>query len=195
MEFKFDATQEFQTDAIEAVTELLESQPRVGVNLEFSLGDSGFAAVSNRLDLSERALLKNLHAVQAQNNISRDAELRTIDESIETATGVKSVRFPNFSVEMETGTGKTYVYIRTILELFRRCGLRKFIVVVPSVAIREGVLKTFAITEKHLKEDYGNLPYRCYVYDSANLSQVRQFALSENTELGRLLDAGSAVSL
>ncbi|HEY7217580.1 MAG TPA: hypothetical protein VH985_04240 [Candidatus Binatia bacterium] len=110
MEFKFDANQQFQTEAIEAVTELLEGQPRIEVNLEFSLGDSGFAAICNRLDLSERTLLKNLHAVQSENNISRDAELRTIDESIETATAVKGVRFPNFSIEMETGTGKTYVY-------------------------------------------------------------------------------------
>src|SRR5688572_1092314 len=162
MEFKFDANQEFQTDAI---------------------GDSGFAAISNRLDLSEPALLKNLHAVQGENDISPDAELRTIEESIETTTGVKSVRFPNFSIEMETGTGKTYVYIRTILEFFRRYGLRKFIVVVPSVAIREGVLKTFSITEKHLKEHYENLAYRYYVYDSANLSQVRQFALSDSVEV------------
>lgn len=63
MEFKFDANQEFQTNAIDAVTELLQGQPRIEVNLEFSLGDSGFAAIPNRLDLSEPALLKNLHAV------------------------------------------------------------------------------------------------------------------------------------
>ncbi len=67
MEFKFDANQDFQTDAIDAVTELLEGQPRIEVNLEFSLGDSGFAAISNRLDLLEPVLLKNLHAVQAEN--------------------------------------------------------------------------------------------------------------------------------
>ena len=102
---------------------------------------------------------------------------------IETVEGVKPARFANFSVEMETGTGKTYVYIRTALELFRRYGLRKFIVVVPSVAVREGVLKTFEITEKHLRELYDNVPYRYYAYDSANLSQVRQFALSDGVEM------------
>ncbi len=84
---------------------------------------------------------------------------------------------------METGTGKTYVYIRTILELFRRYGLRKFIVVVPSVAVREGVLKTLQVTEKHFRNLYNNTPYRYYSYDSNNLAQVRQFALSDSIEI------------
>src|SRR5260370_17027672 len=84
---------------------------------------------------------------------------------------------------METGTGKTYVYIRTALELFRRYGLRKFIIVVPSVAVREGVLKTLQITNKHLRALYENIPYRYYIYDSANLAQVRQFALSDSIEI------------
>jgi type III restriction enzyme len=84
---------------------------------------------------------------------------------------------------METGTGKTYVYLRTAFELFRRYGLRKFIVVVPSVAIREGVFKSTQVTERHLRELYGNAPYRFYVYDSANLTQVRQFALSDGVEM------------
>ena len=102
---------------------------------------------------------------------------------VETESAISHQPFANFSVEMETGTGKTYVYIRTALELYRRYGLRKFIVVVPSVAVREGVLKTLEITEKHLRELYGNAPYRYYVYDSDNLSQVRQFALSDGIEI------------
>jgi type III restriction enzyme len=93
------------------------------------------------------------------------------------------MRFPNFSVEMETGTGKTYLYLRTALELFQRYGLSKFIVVVPSVAIREGVLKDLSMTEQHFKDLYGNVPYRYYVYDSASLAEVRQFALSDCVEL------------
>ena len=113
----------------------------------------------------------------------QDKELQVIEAGIETAAGRKAVRFANFSVEMETGTGKTYVYLRTALELHRRYGLRKFIVVVPSVAIREGVLKTLQITETHLRGLYDNAPCRYYVYDSANLSQVRQFALSDGVEI------------
>ena len=83
---------------------------------------------------------------------------------------------------METGTGKTYVYLRTALELFSRYGYRKFIIVVPSIAIREGVLKTLQITEKHFHDLYDNTPYRYYVYDSANRSQVHHFAQSNNIE-------------
>ncbi|HEX7594146.1 MAG TPA: DEAD/DEAH box helicase family protein, partial [Anaerolineae bacterium] len=182
MQFKFDANQEFQIHAIEAVTNLFEGQPRVEVELKFA-ASAGFAAIANRLDLDDGALLKNLHAVQTQNDLPADAALQWIEAEIETAEGSKPARFANFSVEMETGTGKTYVYLRTALELFRRYGLRKFIVVVPSVAVREGVLKTLEITEKHLRELYDNLPYRYYAYDSDNLSQVRQFALSDGVEI------------
>ncbi len=139
MEFKFDAHQEFQVRAIESVTDLLEGQTRIEVDLEFSLGSSYFASIPNRLNLDEATLLGNLQAVQANNGIRPDNDLQCVEASLETGAGTKIVRFPNFSVEMETGTGKTYVYIRTVLELFRRYGLRKFIVVVPSVAIQESV--------------------------------------------------------
>ncbi len=181
MQFRFDSKQEYQIHAIEAVANLFEGQPRIEADLTFELG---FAAVANRLDLKEADLLKNLQAVQSQNRIApADNALACIEEGIETASGTKTARFPNFSVEMETGTGKTYVYLRTALELYRRYGLRKFIIVVPSVAIREGVLKTLKITEIHLRELYDNMPYRYYVYDSENLSQVRQFALSDSVEM------------
>jgi type III restriction enzyme len=180
MIFKFDANQEYQIAAIEAVAGLLEGQPRNEVDLTFGL--SGFATVANQLDLDEATLLKNLNAIQATNGIKPDSELYCIEGGIQTAAGSEQVRFPNFSVEMETGTGKTYVYIRTALELFRRYGLRKFIIVVPSVAVREGVLKTLQITEKHLRKLFDNVPYRYYSYDSENLSQVRQFTLSDSIE-------------
>lgn len=182
MEFKFDATQEYQLDAIAAACGLLEGQPYVQSQLVAPKGAS-FQAVANRLDLDESALLANLSAVQAAHGLKSDAKLETIEAEIETVSGNKQARFANFSVEMETGTGKTYVYLRTAHELFRRFGLRKFIVVVPSIAVREGVLKTLKITDKHLKEIYGNPPYRFSVYDSANLSQVRTFALSDGLEL------------
>ncbi len=102
---------------------------------------------------------------------------------IPTLGGQQRARFPNFSVEMETGTGKTYVYIRAALELYRRYGLRKFIVVVPSVAVREGVLKTLKITQDHLRGLYENAPYRYTVYDSRSIAKVRQFAQSDCVEL------------
>ncbi len=182
MQFKFDANQEFQLQAIQAVTGLLEGQPRLENELRLSFG-ANLAAIANRLDLDEVDLTRNLRQVQEANQLPQDEALQVIESEIETAEDRKAVRFANFSVEMETGTGKTYVYLRTALELYRRYGLRKFIVVVPSVAIREGVLKTLQITETHLRGLYDNVPCRYYVYDSANLSQVRQFALSDGVEI------------
>ena len=133
--------------------------------------------------MDDAQLLENLQAVQRQNGISPDTALQTIEETINTVFGDHLLRFPNFSVEMETGTGKTYVYIRTALELNRRYGLRKFIVVVPSVAVREGVIKSLKITQDHLRALYDNVPYRYTVYDSKSISKVRQFAQSDCVEL------------
>lgn len=202
MQFKFDANQEYQITAIEAVVNLFEGQQKLSHVISYlgfgdvqasllppekrgqlQLADFFPGTVANVLTLDEEELLTNLKAVQTQNNIPQDADLACIEETIETAAGKKQGRFSNFSVEMETGTGKTYVYLRTALELFRRYGFRKFIIVVPSVAIREGVLKTLEVTRDHLRELYANVPYRYYVYDSDNLSQVRQFALSNSVEL------------
>ena len=180
MQLKFDANQQFQIQAIEAIANVFDGQPRIQTDMRFTFG---FAATANRLDLSEKELLANLKKVQAENGIELEEGLMPIEKAIETVEGKKLVKFFNFSVEMETGTGKTYVYLRTAFELFRRYGFRKFVVVVPSVAVREGVLKTLEITQKHLRELYDNTPCRYYAYDSANLSQVRQFALSESIEI------------
>jgi type III restriction enzyme len=174
MQFRFDANQEYQVQAVEAVADLFEGQARVGLELGHLLTQSSaLASVGNRLDLDDGALLANLRAIQERSGLPLDDTLRVLP----------GTTIPNVSVEMETGTGKTYVYLRTALELFRRYGMRKFIVVVPSVAIREGVLKTLKITERHFQEVFGNAPYRYYVYDSANLTRVRQFALSDSVEI------------
>lgn len=185
MKFKFDANQEFQINAIEAVTDLFQGQGYVTGNVLIDIAgkQSFLAAVSNRLDLEELRILDNLNEIQVRNNISPDSSLECIEENIATASGKKISRFFNFSVEMETGTGKTYVYLRTILELNRCYGMCKFIIVVPSVAIREGVLKTLKVTEGHFKKLYENPVYRYYVYDSSNLTQIRQFSLSDSVEV------------
>src|SRR5581483_4721816 len=151
----------------------------------FGLSDLGsmFGPVINALDLDEQQILKNVRAVQSANGITPDDSLVAIEDTIPTAGGPLPIRFPNFSVEMETGTGKTYVYIRTALELNRRYGIRKFIVVVPSIAVREAVLKTLKITQEHLRALYDNVPYRFTVYDSKSIAKVRQFAQSDCVEL------------
>jgi type III restriction enzyme len=114
--------------------------------------------------------------LSSRNVIEAARELACIESQIETVNGPTDVRFPNFSAEMETGTGKTYVYIRTVLELFQRYDFSKFIIVVPWIAIREGVLNHLSMTSAPFRELFGNIPYRSYVYDSANFVQVRQFA-------------------
>jgi type III restriction enzyme len=182
MEFRFDASQEYQLSAIEAACGLLEGQPRVLSTLVIPPGAS-LSAIANRLDLTSDDLLRNLHDVQEKAGVDKDDELKVIAAEIDTASGKAKVAFPNFSVEMETGTGKTYFYLRSALELYKRYGLRKFIIVVPSVAVREAVLKTLQITRAHINALYDNPPYRYYVYDSANISQVRQFAMSDGLEL------------
>jgi type III restriction enzyme len=134
MEFRFDAAQQFQLDAIAAVIGLLEGRSHIGATL---LPAAGVTVVPNGLELTEDQLLKNLHQMQEDNAIPLDGTLGAIEQEVDLYEGKGRVRFPNFSVEMETGTGKTYVYLRTILALASRYGLTKFIIVVPSVAVRE----------------------------------------------------------
>ncbi len=112
-------------------------------------------------------VLVNLNAVQLANGLAPSPELKAGD----------------FTVEMETGTGKTYVYLRTIFELNRRYGFTKFVIVVPSVAIKEGVYKTLQITEEHFRGLYANAPFEFFLYDSGKLGQVRNFATSPHIQI------------
>lgn len=183
MEFRFDPNQEFQVRAIDSIADLFRGQTRVAASVHFQSGTLSLAAIANRLDLEEENLLKNLREVQAQNFMRPDARLECIEQAILTVDGERQTRFPNFSIEMETGTGKTYVYLRTLLELHKRYGMRKYVIVVPSVAIREGVLKTLKVTAGHFRAYFDNPVYRYYSYDSANLTQVRQFAQTDSVEI------------
>jgi len=182
MEFKFESSEEYQIAAIDAATALFEGQGFIRSQLVIPKGAS-FQVIANRLDLTEEMIVANLAKVQGDQGLSVDTDLQAITAEIDTFLGKTEARFPNFSVEMETGTGKTYVYLRTAHRLFQQYGLRKFIIVVPSVAVREGVKKTLEVTKNHLDNLYGKPPYRYSVYDSANLSQVRNFALSDGLEI------------
>ena len=181
MEFKFESNQEFQLKAIESIAKLFDGQHYV--EAQFDLNENGLAAIPNILKVDNDAILENLQQIQIDNDLPPDKTLEYIESNILLLGEKTDIYFPNFSVEMETGTGKTYVYLRTILELYRRYGLRKFIIVVPSVAVREGVIKTLEITQSHLRQLYDNSPYRYCAYDSSKLSQVRQFALSDGVEI------------
>ncbi|MDR6430537.1 DEAD/DEAH box helicase family protein [Brucella pseudogrignonensis] len=179
MEFKFDAAQQFQLDAISSVVGLLDGQGHIGSML---VPAAGATVVPNRLDMTDYQLLANLNRVQTNNGLKADTALAMIEQDVDLFEGRGKVWFPNFTVEMETGTGKTYVYLRTALNLAQRYGLTKFIIVVPSVAVREGVLKTIRQTKAHFSTLPGLPPFHHSVY-AAQPGQIRSFAASNAVEL------------
>jgi type III restriction enzyme len=167
MKLKFNPDLDYQQDALESTLSVFEGLSTAGEPYR-KLG------LANVLNLNPDKLMDNLHRVQEQNFIEKSASLFDAGDDYP---------FPNFSVEMETGTGKTYVYLRSIFELHKRLGLRKFIIVVPSVAIREGVLSSLAMMKEHFRSLYNNAPFDHYVYNSKDLSKVRQFATSNTLQI------------
>jgi len=185
LKIKFEANQPYQLDAIQAAVELFDGQPLASGAFEIRFDAAGGElftelGTSNRLELQAEQVLANLNKVQRGNDIPPSATLETLPCK---DTQGKPRDFFNFSVEMETGTGKTYVYLRSLYELNQRYGFKKFIIVVPSVAIREGVMTSLRLTEEHFKTLYGNLPVECWVYDSKQVSRLRQFAGSNTLQV------------
>ena len=185
MKLKFDANEGYQLDAIRAVVDLFAGQPDASQN-EVTMADEGLSSlrltetgVANHRVVTDAQWLNNLRQVQKTHDLPESAQL----ETIKLADGTPVPVFPNFTVEMETGTGKTYVYLRTIFELNRLYGFTKFVIVVPSVAIKEGVYKTLQITEEHFRALYANTPFEFFLYDSSKLGQVRNFATSPNIQI------------
>lgn len=169
MKLSFESNLSYQQEAIQSVVGLFEGQ-----NVE----DSGYSynltgalnmidGIANKLVLTEEQVLRNLQGIQEKNELPKSESLNGM----------------HFSVEMETGTGKTYVYLRTIYELNRKYGFKKYVIVVPSIAIREGVLKNLQITHEHFQTLYDNTPTRYYVYDSSHISKLRGFATGDNIEI------------
>ena len=138
----------------------------LGVQGELCLVESELG-IGNRLTLLDDEIIANLKDIQLRNGLAPSTALTSGD----------------FTVEMETGTGKTYVYLRTVFELNKLYGFTKFVIVVPSVAIKEGVYKTLQITEEHFKGLYSGQPFNYFLYDSAKLGQVRNFATSPNIQI------------
>lgn len=170
MKLSFESNLQYQQEAIQAVVGLFEGQLQDDAVFQYDINEkqtSLIDGIGNKLALSEEQILSNLQNVQRQNEITPSAQLGGM----------------HFSVEMETGTGKTYVYLRTIYELNKQYGFRKFVIVVPSVPIREGVLKNLQITHEHFQTLYDNTPIRFYVYDRNKISQLRGFAAGDNIEV------------
>ena len=189
MKLHFEPNLDFQMQAIEAVCDLFRGQevcrteftvtmkapaptePDLFPGTQPEQMTLGMAesdlGVGNRLTLLDDELHTNLADIQLRGGLAPSGALASGD----------------FTVEMETGTGKTYVYLRTIFELNTRYGFSKFVIVVPSVAIKEGVYKTLQITEDHFKGLYAGVPFDYFLYDSSKLGQVRNFATSSNIQI------------
>lgn len=175
LEFKFSSDQQHQLDAIEATCNLFRGQQFAASSFAVDSGRKGqtsMAAIGrgNELHVAPGQLFDNLHSVQEENCLP--------------ATNVLTGgRLRDFTIEMETGTGKTYVYIRTIYELNLRYGITKFVIVVPGTAIREGVLKSFTTMQRHFDELYDHTPLDYFVYDSDDMGPVSNFATANSIQV------------
>ena len=174
MKLKFDSSLAFQADAIDSIVRVFDGQPLAESTFSMAVSTSNVMGMSqselglgNRLVLDDARLLENVRTVQEANSITKVTELQS----------------RHFSIEMETGTGKTYVYLRTIFELNKVYGFKKFIIVVPSVPIREGVLTSLQLMSEHLRAIYNNASFDYFVYDSKQLGKIRQFATSNAIQI------------
>ena len=203
MKFKFKI-QQYQTDAVDAVVKVFGGQPfQERTNFRRDVGklsapqqialeidedgeelNSEVGYKNAAVELSDEQLLRNINEIQSQNNIKLSSSL---------ISGQNCGRC-SLDIEMETGTGKTYVYIKTMFELNKRYGWSKFIVVVPSIAIREGVSKSFEITTDHFMEHYGKKA-RFFIYNSANLEQLDTFSSSSGINVMIINTQAFAASL
>ena len=174
MQLRFEPDLDFQIRAVEAICGLFRGQEAGGSKFSVT-GLTGQPALFSEMSLGvgnlrllpDDDLHANLKQVQAANEIAPSEALES----------------RNFTIEMETGTGKTYVYLRTIFELNRRYGFTKFVIVVPSVAIKEGVYKALQMTEAHFRSLYSGVPFDYFLYDSTRLGQVRNFAFSPEIQI------------
>ena len=173
--------QKFQAEAAQAVVDVFKGQPKLDANYLIDSGDgrqgtlidvTGWCNQPIVPQLSDKVILENLNAVQRVNSLVPSPRLEG--------------RY-NLTIEMETGVGKTYTYIKTMYELNKHYGWSKFIVVVPSIAIREGVYKSFAVTQEHFAEEYGK-KIRFFIYNSAQLTNIDQFA-SDNSMQVMIINA------
>jgi type III restriction enzyme len=172
--------QDYQARAVDAVVKVFDGQPLA--KTEFSLAGqnasvayAGDGSIGNALKLSDEQLLANVQAVQKADGLSVSNSL-----AVAMSENGKQVFCPlNFSIEMETGTGKTYTFIKTMYELNRVYGFKKFVVVVPSVAIREGTMKNLEVTRSHFAADYANVPCVPILYNGDKLTELRHFSQSD----------------
>ena len=187
---KFESNQEYQTEAIDAVISIFEGWDAGEFHeSETSLledQDAIFAESvhANPWGVDRATLRNNADSIQTRtrtDNVGRTLQVIPPELRLDPSTVNDDLR--DFSVEMETGTGKTYVYLRTAIELYLKYGLSKFVIVVPTVAIREGVIASLRLMKEHFREIYSGIQYDSYVYDSKNVNRLRQFATASHLQL------------
>ena len=179
MKLHFEPNLDYQLQAIEAVCDLFHGQETCRTEFTVTMATASAQlsllendlGIGNRLNLLEEELLANLHIIQLRHGLAPSPSLTSGD----------------FTVEMETGTGKTYVYLRTIFELNKRYGFTKFVIVVPSVAIKEGVYHTIETAAEHLKGLYAGAPFNFFIYDSAKLGRTRSGVVTPLRRTARLM--------
>ena len=180
MKIQFDSELGYQQEAIDAIVDIFKGQESCDSNFtvyspeflakqqNFEFTDIGYG---NRLTLTEGQLLENIQNIQLGNGLKPSSRNEIDRNNLD------------FTIEMETGTGKTYVYLRTIVELYKKYGFSKHIIVVPSIPIKEGVYKSLQITKEHLRELYDNFNYNFFIYDSSKLNEVRDFSTNDGLEI------------
>lgn len=191
IEIKFEANEQYQLDAINSVVDIFAGQEGLsqGFTTSSDLDGAGGGALfdevvfGNSLALQDSTLEANLRRVQDRPVHQEDGpEVPAIAEGLRTSL-TRGHGGLDFSVEMETGTGKTYVYLRTVAELNKKYGYTKFVIVVPSIAIREGVLSSLRLLREHIRELYDGLQFDSYVWDPRFPTRVHQFATASHLQI------------
>ncbi len=180
LKIKFEDNQEHQLNAIRSVVRLFDGYSKRDTTFQM-YGSDTIANMDPYEMLDEQWLFDNLIQAQKENGLVEDMYLN-FDDGFE-LIDINSWRYPYYTVEMETGTGKTYVYLRTILELRKKYGWGKYIIIVPSVAIYEGVLKTLKITREHFDTLYHNEIVGVTEYAGDQISKLRSYAASSFLEI------------
>src|SRR5690554_3806667 len=179
MTIQFESNLEYQDEAVRSICDIFEGEEIFQSNFSIApvkddagkLFQESTLGIGNSIKMIEEDMLANIQRIQLRNGVAQS-----------TAESFKKDGM-NFSVEMETGTGKTYVYLKTIFELNKRYGFTKFIIVVPSIAIKEGTKKSLEMTKEHFKGEYDNVVYDYFVYDASQLDQVRAFATADTIQI------------
>lgn len=182
IQIQFESDQLHQTEALESVVNLFDGLFHT-TDSGFTLGDDIQPNIPPYYHFDSGWLEENLAAVRSQNRLGETLGITQDDGFMIEGISPDTWSYPTFTVDMETGTGKTYVYLRTIHRLYEKYGLRKFIIVVPSVAIYEGVVKNIAITREHFKGLFGEVIQKPIEYDGSRLTQLRNFATSRGIEI------------